>query len=242
MAESRKENFCKKNWKWLVGAAFLLLFLILIILLKTVDVEINEAIGKEIGLSRINVTVHNAIGVHFRWYDATEYIGYFAILAAAGFAVWAGVRLLVSRFSIRKMGLDFLVLGGLYIVVILCYVFFEFAVVNYRPILLDGKAEASFPSSHTVLSIVVFVSAAKILYRRFAPRVSPILFSLPFWALAAFTVSGRLVSGVHWLTDVIGGVLLSLALLFIFSFFSDLVPIETDENKETENKPVAEAD
>lgn len=234
MSENKKECFFKKNWKLIVGAGCFVLFLLLIVLLKTVGVKTDAATGKEIGLSGLNFAVRDAIGLHMRWYDLTEYFGYFAIAAAAAFAVWAIVRFFLARFDFRKMGFDFLVLGALYLAVVCFYVLFEVAVVNYRPILLDGVAEASFPSSHTVISITVFVSAARILHRRFLPIASPVLFSLPFWALAAFVTVGRLISGVHWLTDIIGGVLLSLVLFFLFSFFSDRVPIEKDEKEEND--------
>ena len=240
MSDLKEKDFFKKNRKLLIGAAFLLLFIVLIVLLKTADVALDEVTGKEIGLSGVNLAVRDAIGEHYRLYDLTQYLGYFAILIAAGFAVWACVRFCFARFKFRKMGFDFLVLAALYVAVLLFYVFFEVVVINYRPVLLEGKAEASFPSSHTMLSITVFVSAAKILYRRFAPSVSPVLFSLPFWALAAFVAVARLFSGVHWLTDILGGVLLSLALIFFFSFFSDRVPIETDEKKEPELSADAE--
>ena len=240
MADLQPKSFFKKNWKLLVGAALLLLFAILVALLKTVDVAPNGENGT-IGLSTVNFAVRDAVGEHYRLYDLTQYLGYFAILLAAGFAVWAGVRVLYFRFSFRKAGIDFLVLGALYLVTVLFYVLFEIAIVNYRPILLDGEAEASFPSSHTVLSIVVFASASRMLYRRFALRVNYLLFSLPFYALAAFAVVARLLSGVHWLTDIIGGVLLSLSLLFLFSFFADLVPVDSDEKKEdAESVPAAE--
>ncbi len=238
MSENKKECFCKKNWKLPVGALLLVLFLVLIVLLKTVDVALDAETGKEIGLSSLNFAVRDAIGVHLRFYDVTEYFGYLAIALAAGFAIWAAVRFFASRFSLRKMGFDFVVLACLYAAVILFYLLFEIAVINFRPLLLDGTTpEASFPSSHTMLSIAVFVSAARILYRRFALRVSPVLFSLPFYLLAAFVTVARLLSGVHWLTDIVGGVLLASALLFLFSFFSDRVPIETDEKKEQNEEP-----
>ena len=242
MTESNEKTFFKKYWKLLVGATFLILFLLLIVLLKTVDVALDAPTDKEIGLSSLNFAVRDAVGVHLRFYDLTQYLGYFAILVAAGFAVWAAVRFFCSRFDFRKTGIDFLVLGALYLVVVLLYVFFEIAIVNYRPLLLDGTTpEASFPSSHTVLSIIVFVSAARMLYRRFTVRVRYLLFSLPFYALTVFAVVARLVSGVHWLTDIIGGVLLSVALLFLFSFFSDLVRVENDDKKEEQDEvPAAE--
>ena len=238
MTEKNEKTFFEKYWKLLVGAAFLVAFIVLIVLLKTVDVALDENAGKEIGLSSVNFAARDAVGVHLRFYDLTQYIGYFAILSAASFAVWAAVRFFLSRFDLRKTGIDFLVLGGLYLAVILFYVFFEIVIVNYRPVLLEGTTpEASFPSSHTVLSIIVFISAARLLHRRFALRVNYLLFSLPFYALAVFTVVARFVSGVHWLTDIVGGVLLSAALLFFFTFFSDLVPVETDDRKEETGIP-----
>ena len=240
MADKNETCFCKKNWKLLVGAACFVLFLVLIVLLKAVDVELDANTGKEIGLSSVNFAARDAIGERFGLYDLTEYLGYLAILIAACFAVWAVVRFFFARFDLRKTGLDFAVLAGLYVAVIFFYVLFEFLVINYRPILLDGKAEASFPSSHTMLAITVFVSASRILYRRFNLRVSPVRVSLPFYLLAAFVTVARLLSGVHWLTDILGGVLLSCALLFLFSFFSDRVPVKTDEKEETEEPAPAE--
>ena len=242
MADLNEKSFFKKNWKLMIGALFFVLFLLLIVLLKTVDVELDGATGKPIGLSGLNFAARDAIGEHYALYDLTEYLGYFAILVAAGFAIWAFVRFCFARFDLRKMGFDFLVLAALYLAVLLFYVFFELVVINYRPVLLDGAAEASFPSSHTMLSITVFVSAATVLYRRFTPRVSQIVFSLPFWVVAVFVAVLRLFSGVHWLTDIVGGVLLSLSLVFLFSFFSDFVPVEHDEKKEAEETDPAPAE
>ena len=240
MSDLKEKDFFKKNRKLLIGAAFLLLFIVLIVLLKTADVALDAETGKEIGLSSLNFAVRDAIGVHLRLYDVTEYLGYFAIALAVGFAIWAAVRFFTSRFNFRKMGFDFVVLGCLYAAVLLCYLLFEIAVVNYRPLLLDGTTpEASFPSSHTMLSITVFVSAARIVYRRFNLRVSPVLFQLPFYLVATFVTVARLLSGVHWLTDVIGGVLLASALLFLFSFFSDRVPAEPDKEETEEPAPAA---
>ena len=104
MADLQPKSFFKKNWKLLVGAALLLLFAILVALLKTVDVAPNGENGT-IGLSTVNFAVRDAVGEHYRLYDLTQYLGYFAILLAAGFAVWAGVRVLYFRFSFRKAGI-----------------------------------------------------------------------------------------------------------------------------------------
>ena len=41
-------------------------------------------------------------------------------------------------------------------------------------------------------------------------------------AFVAFMVIGRLVSGVHWLTDIVGGVLLSAGLVMMYYSISNL--------------------
>ena len=234
-------EFVKKNLKAILGLLFLFLFVLLIVLLKTVDVELDAATGKEIGFSSLNFRVRDAIGTNMSWYDLTEYLGYFSIALAAAFAAWAAVRLILARFSFKKMGYDFIVLGCLYLALVLFYVFFEIVVVNYRPVLLESTTpEASFPSSHTFLSIAVLSSAPTILRRRFCEKVSPLLFSLPFWGVSAFAAVGRLLSGVHWLTDIVGGVLLAVALVLLFAFASDLVFVKTEEAEKNEKAPLSE--
>ena len=43
---------------------------------------------------------------------------------------------------------------------------------------------------------------------------------------------GRLLSGVHWLTDIIGGVLISLGLLFLFAGVRNLLGEGKTQNAE----------
>ena len=46
------------------------------------------------------------------------------------------------------------------------------------------------------------------------------------WGMRAFTVFmvvGRLYSGVHWVSDIIGGALLSAGLVLFYDVFSDCV-------------------
>ena len=110
---------------------------------------------------------------------------------------------------------------GFYIVVLIFYVFFEKVVVNYRPVLLitnDYLLEPSYPSSHTILSLCVCGSAIiinKNLYKKYSFLKIVSIISL---VLMLLIPRGRLFSGVHWLTDIIGGVLLSSSLLAGFYY------------------------
>ena len=191
------------------------LFLLLILLVKAVDVAAVGPEGTKIGLSKVNVAVHNLFGEHLGWYKVTNVLGYLAILVGLCFAA-IGALQLVYRRSILKVDKEILLLGCLYVVTVILYVFFEKVVVNYRPILMPGGEgpEASFPSSHTVLSCVILGSGLTLL-KKYAKKSKTLqlVLTVVFAVMLALIVAGRLLSGVHWFTDILGGILLSVALL-----------------------------
>ena len=201
--------------KFITSAVCFGLFLLLIVLLKTVDVAAVGPEGTEIGLSKLNVAAHDLFGENLGWYKVTNILGYLAILIALGFAAIGGLQL-IRRRSVLKVDKEILLLGCLYVVTVIFYVLFEKVIVNYRPILMpDGEGiEASFPSSHTVLSCVILGSGLMLLkkYMKKNKTVQTVL-TVVFAVMLALIVAGRLISGVHWFTDIVGGVLLSAALL-----------------------------
>ena len=201
--------------KCITAAVSFGLFLLLILLVKTVDVAVVGPEGAKIGLSKLNVAIHDLFGVHMAWYKVTNVLGYLAILIGLCFAAIGGLQLIYRR-SVLKVDKEILLLGGLYIVTVILYIFFEKVIVNYRPMLMpDGTGpEASFPSSHTVLSCVILGSGLLLLkkYARKDKTVQLVL-TVVFAVMLALIVAGRLLSGVHWFTDILGGLLLSAALL-----------------------------
>ena len=201
--------------KFITSAVCFGLFLLLIVLLKTVDVAAVGPEGTEIGLSKLNVAIHDLFGEDLGWYKVTNILGYLAILIALCFAALGGLQL-IRRRSVLKVDKEILLLGCLYVVTVIFYVLFEKVIVNYRPILMpDGEGiEASFPSSHTVLSCVILGSGLFLLkkYTKKNKNVQLVL-TVVFAVMLALIVAGRLISGVHWFTDIVGGVLLSAALL-----------------------------
>ena len=202
--------------KFIIAAVCFGLFLLLILLVKVVDVAPVPAVeGTEIGLSKLNMAIHDLFGEDLGWYKITNLLGYLAILIALCFAAVGGLQLIYRR-SILKVDKELLLLGGLYVVTVIFYVLFEKVIVNYRPMLMpDGTGpEASFPSSHTMLSCVILGSGLGLLkkYTKKNKTIQLVLTVL-FAVMLALIVAGRLLSGVHWFTDILGGILLSTALL-----------------------------
>ena len=201
--------------KFVTAAVSFGLFLLLILLIKVVDVAAVGPEGTKIGLSKLNVAIHNLFGENLGWYKVTNVLGYLAILIGIGFAAIGGLQLIYRR-SILKVDKEILLLGCLYVVTVIFYVFFEKVIVNYRPILMpDGEGiEASFPSSHTMLSCVILGSGLGLL-KKYAKKNKTVqlVLTVVFAVLLALIIAGRLISGVHWFTDILGGLLLSAALL-----------------------------
>jgi undecaprenyl-diphosphatase len=195
-----------------------LLFVILMILVMKVDVGTVEATGTTIGLYHLNTGFASLTGINVIWYKITTILGIFLVLFAAGFAL-IGLLQLIQRKNLWKVDYEILSLGGLYAVVIAFYVLFDKVVINYRPIIMEGEKapEASFPSSHTMLVCVVMGSAMMLLDRYIRDEKLVKILKMVCAVVIAITVIGRLICGVHWLTDIMGGVLLSVTLLMIFN-------------------------
>ena len=210
-----------------------LLVMILIVLVRFIDVRPIGAEGTSIGLSRLNGFFFRLSGVNILWYHITDWLGVAAILVAFLFAM-AGFVQLIKRRSILKVDHEILALGGLYIVVIGLYVLFEIVIVNYRPIIMpDGThPEASFPSSHTMLVCVIMGSAIMLIGKYVKEKQLCRVLRGFYSAIIGITVIGRLIAGVHWLTDIVGGVLISIFLLSLFSEVLERTRRNTIERKQ----------
>ena len=206
----------KNRILWIIGGGLLLLFLIFTVLVATVDLAPIGPNDSTVGFSAINAKIRDAIGINEGFYKITELLGMLALAVAAGFAALGGIQM-IQRKSLKKVDVDLFVLGGFYAVVVAAYALFEVVVINQRPVLVDGVLEASYPSSHTILTVCIMATAILQLHKRIPQSAIRIPAELASGAILAVTVVGRLLSGVHWMTDIVGGILLSAALVVLYA-------------------------
>ena len=196
----------------------LISFVLWTVLILFVDVRAIGPEGSSVGFASLNGFVHNITGVNMSLYVITDWLGLVPIGVTFGFAV-LGLVQWIKRKSLLKVDQSILALGGFYIIVMAVYVLFEIVVINYRPTLINGYLEVSYPSSTTMLVMCVMPTAMV----QFRTRIKNDKFRrcimLVIVVFIAFMVIGRLVSGVHWITDIIGGTLLSAGLVLIYEAF-----------------------
>ena len=189
-------------------------------LVKKIDVKAIGPEGTKVGFAKINGAFSNLIGSHMSVYKITEILGLVVIVIVLIYGL-IGLLQLIKRKSLLKVDREIILLGVLYLLMAIVYVAFEKFVINYRPILIDGKLEASYPSSHTILAICICISSL-IVSRNYLSdkwlKVTNIITIL----LLLGVFAGRVVSGVHWLSDIVGGVIISLTLLMYFYTLYDV--------------------
>ena len=207
----------KKLKKYLIitGGLFLI-FILFTVMVKTVDVQPVGPDRSKVGLASVNQCVFKFFGVNLLWYDITDWLGVFAIVFALGFAV-LGLFQLIKRKSIQKVDCRILLLGVFYVMVIAVYLFFEVVVVNDRPIILSESLEASFPSSHVMFVNCIMATAMLQFHYYLRERKAWLWMSdIVSVLIITATVIGRLISGVHWFTDIVAGILLSSVLIALY--------------------------
>lgn len=204
-----------KRKSFLTGGILLLGFALWTILIQTVDVQPVGVNGTSVGFAAVNTWFHRMTGVHMGIYTITDWLGLVPIAICMGFGI-LGLMQWIRRKSIVQVDKDILLLGGYYILVIIGYLIFEMIPINYRPILIDGAMEASYPSSTTLLVLSVMPTLLFQVNRRAKNPTARRITAAFVVLFSVFMVIGRLIAGVHWLTDIVGSVLLSAGLYILY--------------------------
>ena len=205
----------RKTNRFLLPVGLLAAFALWTASVCVVDVQPIGPLGSEVGFADLNGWFHNLTGVHLWLYDLTDLLSVIPLGLCAAFGI-LGLCQWVRRKKLRRVDRDLLLLGGFYLAVAAFFVAFECFPVNFRPVLIAGQLEASYPSSTTLLVLCVMSTAQMQLRRRIRHRGLLRLAAGVIWGLTALLVVGRIFSGVHWLTDIIGGGLLSACLVTLY--------------------------
>lgn len=192
-------------------------FVLWTVAVQFIDVRTIGPNGSSVGFATINGFVHKLTGVHMSLYNVTDCLGLVPIFVAMGFALF-GFAQWIKRKHLSKVDYSIFVLGGFYIAVMAVYILFEMVTVNYRPVLINGILEKSYPSSTTLIVMCVMPTAIMQFNSRIKNTVLKKTMSFLITAFIVFMVIGRLVSGVHWFTDIIGGALLSAGLVALYRY------------------------
>ena len=198
--------------KFYTASGLLAAFVLWTLAVRLVDVGAVGPMGSSVGFATVNQRFHQWTGVHMALYTVTDWLSLIPLGFVVGFGS-LGLYQWITRKSLLRVDRDILILGGFYVAVIGAYLLFEVFAVNYRPVLINGVLEASYPSSTTMLALCVMPTTAM----QLGTRIKAGWLCRAAWVgialFTAFLSVGRMLSGVHWLTDIVGGVLLSAALV-----------------------------
>lgn len=200
----------------MVTAILFAVFIVFTIAVKYIDVKPIGPQASKVGFATLNGFVFKTVGVHDFWHSLTGCFGAVSI-ALALCVVALGIAQLVIRKELRKVDMEIILLCGFYVLVFAFYLLFEVVEINCRPILEDGVLEASYPSSHTMLVCCIMSTLFPVLSRLFQKNGNVMkVCEIASSVIILVTVVGRMISGVHWFTDIAGAVLLSAALIWLF--------------------------
>ena len=223
----------KVKSSFIVTGLLFLLFVLFTVVVSTVDVRPIGPEGSEVGLAMLNGFVFQKLGVHLIWYSITDRLGVVALLTAFCFAI-IGLIQIVNKKSLLKVDIRIILLGIYYVIVIAAYVFFEIFIINYRPIILEESVglEASYPSSHTMLVICIMGSANVLFQQMIQNKMIRVIMNALSVLVIVVTAVGRMISGVHWFTDIVGGILLGITLIQLYASVLQLIAWKKENNKE----------
>ncbi len=217
----------KKKW-FKISIWLLVIAVIYTVLVKFVDVKAIGPGNTKVGFAAMNGWFRDLIGYNKLFYNISKYAGVLPF-AFCGYYALMGLIEFIKTKSFKKVDYRYYILACFYVIFVAMYFFFEKVAINYRPVVLKGVIEASYPSTHTLLAICLCGSsliASKLLIKNETLRK---LADLAAWVLMIVIVLARLISGVHWLSDIIGGIVISLAYLS----FLKLSLIRMDEKELT---------
>ena len=217
----------EKKKKWLkISVCLLILAVIYTVLVKFIDVKAIGPSGTKVGFATMNDWFRDLIGYNDMFYKISKYAGVIPFVFCAYYGLMGLIELIKNK-SLKKVNYRYYILACFYVIFVALYFFFEKVVINYRPVVLKGVLEASYPSTHTLLAICLCGSSLIVSKLLIKNKTLRMLADIAAWILMLTIVTTRVASGVHWLSDIFGGIIISLAYLSFFKL--SLLRMETKD-------------
>ena len=229
------KNILKQKVLFISSIVLFVLFVLLTILVATVDKgEAGESVT-QVGLSSINSGIFDTLGKNDVLDKITD------VLLILSFLVVLANAALGALFLIRdkKLDLSLVIMGCFYILCLILYLLFNFIHINYAPLLDEGELKESFPSSHVLASVFIFLSSIIIINENINKRIIRNILLITTIVLSLLMVVFRLFSGWHWFTDILAGELLGLFLVSLYALITlalDKRFIELKKDKKENNE------
>lgn len=217
-----------------ITAGLFTLFAIFTILVKFVDTSLVVATNTKIGFSSINKPIFEALGTSDVWNTISLILFIFAGIVVFTLAI-IGIKEWLTHKQLSKVNHKILFLLGLYTLTAIFYFLFEILTVNYRPLLDEGLVKLSYPSSHTLLICVICLSACLIVPDYIKNKPLKITITCILIAISILAPLSRLLAGMHWFTDVVGSLILSVAL--VMCYYSSTCLIKKQDKQINEKTP-----
>lgn len=212
--------------KFSISFVLFVCFIMFTAALKFVDVQPVGPMDSEVGFATVNVFVHNLFGQNKVYDRISDFLAVLSLFAACSFAIIGAYQFLQKK-SILKVDSSIILLGVTYVFVILIYVLFEKLVINFRPVLEKGVLEASYPSSHTMMILIILGTARTTMERIIHNELVLKGLRIVLAVLMVLAVAFRIMSGVHWFTDILGALFISAAVIQLYnSLYRSVVAVE----------------
>lgn len=206
----------KANKKYFViSAVFFFIFIIYTLMVKYIGVAMVGPQNSVVGFASLNKAIANNLPYNDLMYNLSEVLGYAAILTVGIFGLFGIMQLFIKK-GFGKVDKDLYILCGLYACALITYIVFEKLIINYRPVMLEGELEASYPSSHTMLAVTFMMAAIQQFSMRLKKEKTRQMVIIVCALIGIGVIVTRVISGVHWITDIIGSIFISLAWFMLY--------------------------
>lgn len=217
MINEKSFSGCKK--KWLCIAVILtIIFISYTLVIKFVDVQTEGEIT--VGLGTINFWWRDLVGLSLVWNYISNVVAILVLFQVGLLLLWQFV-ILLRRKKIGQLAKHWWMFDVSLVILVSCYFLFEVLIINYRPIVINGVVDSSYPSSHVLLFCTVIPLVVRTVFRE--NKSWRWLSFVMCVGLLVLGVIARLLSGYHWLTDITGGVLLGIVINVWYQLFSYVI-------------------